>query len=246
MATPTHVDLLEESFGNADPDHFRWQTEDPVVSREERALVRAAFEPLGERVLDLGCAEGATLIHLGRTKNATGLDLFPRKLAFARLQLPHVEFVEGSADKLPFPDGHFDHILIRDVIHHIQDPSRVISECARVLSPAGRLDILEPNGRNPMIAAHALLNPVERLELRSSVSYLTQILDPAFCVSKYERFQPMPVHRLAFHPRLQSFGLAALPALAPAVKLVEAAFGRVLPRAAWAYIHLRAFKSSRP
>lgn len=240
--TSSHDGLLEESFGAADPEHFRWQTEDPVVGAEERALVRAAFEPLGERVLDLGCAEGATLVHLGRTKNATGVDLFAGKLAFAKARLPNVDFVEGSADALPFPDAHFDHILIRDVIHHIQEPARVLAECARVLSPGGRLDILEPNGHNPMIAAHALLNPVERLELRSTLAYLTGILEPLFQVSKFERFQPMPVHRLAFHPRLQKLGLGTLPGLSPAVKFTESLLARVLPHATWAYIHIRAVK----
>lgn len=239
---PSHDGLLEASFGKADPDHFRWQTEDPIVSKEERELVRSAFLPLGNRVLDLGCAEGATLVHLGRTKDAVGLDIFESKLAFARSRLPNVEFVLGSADALPFADASFDHILIRDVIHHIQDPSKVVAECARVLSPGGRLDILEPNGKNPMIAAHALLNPVERLELRSSVGYLTNLLGPAFKVTKFERFQPMPLHRLVFHPRAQRLKVGGLHRVSTGVKFAESLFGRALPKALWAYIHVRAVK----
>src|SRR5262245_53214059 len=67
---------LREAFGTAAPVHYTWRTQGAFVADEERELVRAAFLPLGRRVLDLGCGEGATLFHLDEPEGALGLDLF--------------------------------------------------------------------------------------------------------------------------------------------------------------------------
>lgn len=236
--------LLEGEFGTAEPEHFRWQTEAPYVAEQERRLVRSAFFPLGERVLDLGCGEGATLLHLERHEGATGIDLFEEKLAFARRRLPGCTFVSGSAYELPFEKGAFDHILIRDVIHHIADTKKLLDECARVLIPGGRIDILEPCRYNPLIFLHAATNPAERGELRSTPKFLRSILEPQFRVECIERFQPMPIHRLVFHPKLGAPKLAERPVVAGAVAAVEGLARLLIPEIAWAYIHVRASRHS--
>jgi SAM-dependent methyltransferase len=233
-------ELLEGTFGAAEPEHFTWQTETPYVSDRERELVRRAFEPLGANVLDLGCGEGATFLHLGREAHATGVDLFEEKLAFARRRLPSCTFVVGSAYELPFADGSFDHLLIRDVIHHVAEPARLVNECARVLAPGGRIDILEPCRNNPLIFLHALTNPAERGELRSTPSYLAGLFARRFFLDQVERLQPMPIHRLVFHPQMGSPSLAKRPAVARAVRAFESLAETLLPELVWAYIHVRA------
>jgi SAM-dependent methyltransferase len=238
--------LLQGVFGNTAPDHFDWQTRSPFVSDRERDLVRAAFLPLGERVLDVGCGQGATLHHLGAGKGAVGLDLFDEPLAFARRHLPDVEFVRGSAYDLPFEAESFDHVLVRDVIHHLERPARLIEEAARVLRPGGRLDVLETCGLNPLIALHALTRPEERGELRSNARYLAALLRPHFDVRAVEHHQAMPVHRLIFHPQFGSASRAHAPRWRAAVDRVERAFERILPRWAWAYVHVRAARPARP
>src|SRR5690606_38320114 len=72
-------DPLAQAFAEASPAHFQWQTQNPAVAANERKLIRHAFLPLGERVLDLGCGEGATLYHLGEPAGACGVDLFQGK-----------------------------------------------------------------------------------------------------------------------------------------------------------------------
>lgn len=231
---------LEAAFGKADADHFAWQTEAPFVGDRERELSRAAFLPLGERVLDLGCAEGATLVHLDAPPGTVGLDVFEDKLAFARERLPHVELVHGSAYELPFPDGRFDHVLVRDVIHHLDEPERAMREIRRVLSPGGRLDVLESCGRNPLVFLHAVTNRAERGELRSTPSYLRGLIGTCLRVERIQRFQAMPIHRLVFHPKLGRPALGADPRVRAVVDGLERLAGRVLPEGLWAYIHVRA------
>lgn len=232
---------LEAAFGKAAPDHFDWQTRAPVVADEERALVEAAFLPLGRRVLDLGCGEGATLFHLGQPEGATGVDLFPDKIRFAQERLPKCHFVAGSVYELPFDAGSFDHLLVRDVIHHLEEPSRFVAECRRVLSPGGRIDVLEPCRYNPLIALHALTNRAERGELRSTELFLTQLLREEFRVERTSRHQPLPIHRIVFHPRLGNPELARMGLVRSTVHAIERAARMVMPAFAWAYLHVRAF-----
>lgn len=236
-----HADApLREAFGAAQPDHFAWQTEGAFIAEEERRLVRAAFLPLGRRVLDLGCGEGATLYHLDEPEGAVGVDLFEAKIAFAQERLPKCRFVAASALELPFEDGSFDHVLVRDVIHHIPDAERLIDECRRVLAPYGRLDVLEPCRYNPLIAAHAIALPVERGELRSTLPFLTSLVARRFDVIDTSRHQPLPIHRVVFHPDLGAPRLAERPLARAAVRGFERLAGRLLPRAMWAYLHVRA------
>lgn len=234
-------EALEAAFGDAAPEHFDWQTQAPIVSENERALVAAAFVPLGQRVLDLGCGEGATLYHLGEPEGATGIDLFPKKIEFARQRLPKCNFVCGSVYEMPFEAGSFDHVLVRDVVHHLEEPDRFVDECARVLSPSGRIDVLEPCRYNPLIALHAMMNRAERGELRSTETFLRGILAKRFQVTEAHRHQPLPIHRLVLHPRLGRPALAHSNAWRRSLDVAERVAGLVMPRASWAYIHVRAF-----
>lgn len=232
---------LRESYKAATPAHYAWQTEGAYVADRERELVRAAFFPLTGRLLDLGCGEGATLYHLGEPANAVGVDLFEEKIAFARERLPRCTFVAASALDLPFENGSFDHIIVRDVIHHIPEPERLMAEIARVISPGGRVDVLEPCRYNPLIAAHALAIPVERGELRSTESYLSRLLYSHFDVRDITRHQGLPIHRIVFHPDLGKPGWAANPTVRRLVGGFEKLAEKVLPELMWAYLHLRAF-----
>jgi len=234
---------LVDAFGGAAPEHYRWQTEAPGVADAERALVEAAFLPLGRRILDLGCAEGATLHHLGDPAGAVGLDLFPAKLVFARGQV-RAQVVAGSATALPFGAGSFDQVLVRDVIHHVPNAQDLMAECHRVLAPGGRLDVLEPCRYNPLILAHALSQPAERGELRSSPAFLARLAGTHFRRCTVTHHQPLPLHRLVFHPRFGARGWARQAGIRRAVEAAERLAGWLMPRVAWAYIHVRAEDAS--
>ncbi|HKY37911.1 MAG TPA: methyltransferase domain-containing protein [Polyangiaceae bacterium] len=235
-----HDAALEAAFGDAAPEHFAWTTRGAGVAENERELCRQAFLPLGRRLLDLGCGEGATLFHLGSPADAVGVDLFPKKVAFAQQTLPSCRFVAASVYELPFEAASFDHLIVRDVIHHLERPSDFINECARVLAPGGRIDVLEPCRYNPLIAVHALLNEAERGELRSTQSFLRGLLQQRFTLLSSRKLQPMPIHRIVFHPVLGRPALAELPWVRQAVSTLEKLAGKLLPQSVWAYVHVRA------
>lgn len=236
------LDPLREAFGAASPSHYAWRISSPYVADEERALVREAFLPLEARVLDVGCGEGATLVHLGAGEGAVGVDLFEDKIAFAREKLPQCRFVVASALDLPFDDRSFDQLILRDVVHHIDDVAALAAECARVLAPGGRIDVLEPCRYNPLIFAHGALLPVEHGELRSTASSLRGMLAPHFTVTGVSHHQPLPLHRIVFHPDMGAPSLAEHGVVQLTVRAVERLAAFIMPRAAWAYLHVRAFK----
>ena len=234
---------LRKAFGQGDEENLRWQLEHPVVGARERELVRWAFDPAGSRMLDVGAGDGATLVHLGDPQGSVGVELFQDKLRLGRQRLQRAALLAGSGYALPFRDGCFDHVIVRDVVHHLDTPEQLLRECVRVLAPGGRFDLLEPCRYNPLIVLHALSQQVERGELKSTAPYLKGLVKAAGLeVEREERSQALPLHRLVFHRR---FGLPSLGERSwarAAVEVAEAIAARVVPRWAWAYIHLRAKK----
>ena len=107
----------------------------------------------GERVLDVGCGSGAVTREIARRVGsrgvAVGLDPSPALLAVAR-QLAkeagvgdRIEFREGDALRLPFPDGSFDAVVCVTVLSHVPRGETAIPEFARVLRPGGRLGVFD-------------------------------------------------------------------------------------------------------
>lgn len=50
-----------------------------------------------------------------------------------------VEFPETDMHDLPFPDDHWDVVVHSDTLEHVDDPLVALTECRRVLRPAGAL-----------------------------------------------------------------------------------------------------------
>jgi ubiquinone/menaquinone biosynthesis C-methylase UbiE len=51
----------------------------------------------------------------------------------------NVEFLAGSAERLPLPDAAFTLVVTRFSLHHFEDPTPAVAEMVRVLAPGGRL-----------------------------------------------------------------------------------------------------------
>lgn len=68
---------------------------------------------------------------------------------YGRKYRPHIRFVEGGAENMPFPNQYFDKVVASASFHHFLDQDRGLDEMKRVLKPNGRIVIAEidPNSR---------------------------------------------------------------------------------------------------
>jgi len=115
----------------------------------------------GDRVLDLGSGAGTDSLiaaqMVGEQGQVTGIDMTQEMLAKARaaaaeMGATNVEFVEGEAERLPFPDASFDVVISNGVIDLIPDKEAVFTELYRVLAAGGRIQVADVTIQNPVSA----------------------------------------------------------------------------------------------
>jgi SAM-dependent methyltransferase len=125
----------------------------------------------GERVLDVGCGCGQTLLELadlvGPSGHVLGVDISPPMLARARARVegrPEIELAQGDAQTYRFPPGAFDAMFSRFGVMFFEDPRAAFRNLHAAMRPAGRLSFVcwqdlekNPWGARPLQAVMRLL-----------------------------------------------------------------------------------------
>src|SRR6185312_342751 len=110
-----------------------------LTSQTIPALLKAAGVARGTRLLDVASGPGyvaAAAAQLGAS--VVGIDFSSEMIALAMRQHPGLEFVEGDAESLAFPDRSFDAVAINFGVLHLARPDAALAEARRVLKPGGR------------------------------------------------------------------------------------------------------------
>jgi ubiquinone/menaquinone biosynthesis C-methylase UbiE len=120
----------------------------------------------GRRVLEIGIGAATDFINFARAgARVTGIDLTPAAIKHAerrlRLEGLEAELAVGSGERLPYADQSFDLVYSWGVIHHAENPARVLREARRVLAANGEVRAML-YGRHSWVAyglwlRHALL-----------------------------------------------------------------------------------------
>ena len=112
-------------------------------------LVEFAKPQRDEQVLDIGCGTGIVArcvrTRVGQAGSVAGVDLNPNMLTVAASAAAReglaIEWHEGRAEELPFPDGSFDLVLCQFAMMFFADRHAALGEMRRVLRSAGRASL---------------------------------------------------------------------------------------------------------
>jgi len=114
--------------------HAWYSTQAGWTYQTRQWLYREAGLAQARAILEVGCGTGVIAGELARLgpDRVVGLDLNTNILAFARRQGNGVDYVQGDAHALPFPDGSFDAVVCHYLFLWLADPVRGVREMARV------------------------------------------------------------------------------------------------------------------
>jgi len=108
-----------------------------------KAVERAGVQP-GDRVLDCATGTGDLAIAFEQAgAEVIGTDFVPEMLEVARRKTDAIRFETADVTNLSYPDESFDVASIAFGIRNVDDPSKGISEMARVVRSGGRVIVLE-------------------------------------------------------------------------------------------------------
>ena len=145
---PNNSDTIKLTRDSLSPERAREQLE---------AFFNATRRPdPGDWFLEIGSGYGNLVLaaHKYYSLDAHGLEpeghQFDGTLAISRrlLEANQIEptFVApGQGERIPFPDASFDFVYSSNVLEHVEDPCRVMSEAVRITRPGGFIQIVFPN-----------------------------------------------------------------------------------------------------
>jgi SAM-dependent methyltransferase len=226
------------------------RTEAPLALHERNRWVFTHLPVHIERLLDVGCHDGAGTSAFGtRAKLAVGIDTDVAAIGFGRKRFRSVRLAAASAAALPFSDGAFDCVVFSEVLEHVPSEleTQCIAEIRRVLRPGGALILTTPHN-----GTFAWLDPLEmKPQLRRlgatirrrveqvkghkhyRLDELSALLNPYFTIQKVER-TGKALYPLAYWGHLLPLGLGQIPPLVRIwQRMMDYDYGREYGRSAY-------------
>jgi ubiquinone/menaquinone biosynthesis C-methylase UbiE len=132
-------------------DGYRGRMHTDIVARSIDLALARYGEPA--RVLDVGCGTGLALrelaMRLPDATSLTGVDaaqgMIEQAVALAPQADKRVTYLQGTAERLPFPDASFDLVISTTSFDHWADQQAGLAECRRVLALGGHLVLTDLN-----------------------------------------------------------------------------------------------------
>lgn len=186
---------LETAVQRWDPERYRRNAS--FVPAYGRDVLEWLAPRRGERVLDLGCGDGALTAILAETSETVGVDQSAEQVEAARRRGLDARVAAGA--RLPF-DSEFDAVFSNAALHWMREADAVIDGVWRSLRPGGRF-VAEMGGIGNVAAVIGALETVlgERgLDVRQSMPWYFP--SPGEYATKLER-RGFRVERMALLQR---------------------------------------------
>jgi len=120
-----------------------------------------------QNVLDIGCGEGFFAEKLVEEGNrVVGIDILPQpKHRDILARYIQADLDQGMGQALPAlgPDR-FDRVLLQDVLEHVRNPAKLLTDCHQLLTPQGLLLVSVPNVANITVRLSLLFGRFEYAE----------------------------------------------------------------------------------
>jgi 2-polyprenyl-6-hydroxyphenyl methylase / 3-demethylubiquinone-9 3-methyltransferase len=146
-------DCIDNDLYHADGDSW-WQSDTPfylIQSSVNPARVgyfknklfnELKVNPQGKAALEVGCGGGVLCEEIARMGfEVTGIDPSEHSLqigtSHAKANMLRINYEKGTGEALPHRDNSVDIVFCCDVLEHVRDVPKVISEISRVLKPGG-------------------------------------------------------------------------------------------------------------
>jgi len=146
-------DRIDNDLYHADGDRW-WQSDCPlyliqcsvnparVGYLKKKLFNDLKVSPQGKAALEVGCGGGILcedIAHMGF--DVTGIDPSEHSLqiatSHAKASRLRINYEQGTGEALPYRDNSFDIVFCCDVLEHVRNLPKVISEISRVLKPGG-------------------------------------------------------------------------------------------------------------
>ncbi|OGV48723.1 MAG: hypothetical protein A2X49_03860 [Lentisphaerae bacterium GWF2_52_8] len=157
--------------------------------KKERLLKDFAKERQPSRILDLGCGCGCFSFELAKLCPKTifyGIDISTFRVNIYKKQIAaedagsSMEAAAANGEKLPFPDGSFELVVLREVLEHLQAPGETLREIHRVLAPGGVLLISTPTKLMTGVWRYAAIPPTLLKRILRGESLFRKAVAPVY------------------------------------------------------------------
>lgn len=183
-------------------------------------------------VLEVACGSGSGLALLSQyARTVTGGDIEDSNIKTASQtyqDTPQISLLKLDAHNLAFADNSLDVVLLYEAIYYLQDPSRFLSECRRVLRHNGVVIICTANKDwpdfNPSPFSHKYFSVPELRDLLLSHGFAVNFFAsfPHHCDTPSEKIKSC-IKRLAVKMHLMPKTMAGK------AKLKRLFFGKLTP-----------------
>jgi len=113
--------------------------------------VSAVIEPVKGKILDIGCNDGTfskVILDASGASQLVGIDVVKKTVDWANShwkKTGKMKFIVADAKDIPFPAQTFDAVFALEVLEHVFDPGKVLTDVKRVLKKDGYAVLLVPS-----------------------------------------------------------------------------------------------------
>lgn len=152
----------------------------------------------GGRLLDVGCGAG-TFMQAARRSGWEAVGVEVSATAAEHNRAEGFEVFNGELAEARYPEGHFDVVVLSEVLEHVSEPREMLREVLRVMRPGGLLWATTPNGQGFSARALGLkwsaVSPPEHLHLFSRGAVESLLTEVGFARARVvtEGFNPFEI-----------------------------------------------------